>query len=64
MRIKFDKDSLAAEQNNYFTKIVNVYVVYDIAACLRCHTYNNKFKNFRAPIILKKSDKENYVHSG
>ena len=25
MRIKFDKDPSAVEQNNYLTKIVNVY---------------------------------------
>ena len=29
--IKFDKDALAVEQNNYLTKIVNVYIVYDLA---------------------------------
>ena len=25
----FDKDALVVEQNNYFTKIINVYIVYD-----------------------------------
>ena len=30
MGIKFDKDPLAVEQNNYLTKIVNVYIVYDL----------------------------------
>ena len=30
MRTKFDKDPLAVEQNNYLTKIVNVYVVYEL----------------------------------
>ena len=30
MGIKFDKDPLAVEQKNYFTKIVNVYIVYDL----------------------------------
>ena len=29
MVIKFDKDPLAIEQNNYTTKIVNVYIVYN-----------------------------------
>ena len=29
MGIKFDKDPLAVERNNYLTKIVNVYIVYD-----------------------------------
>ena len=30
MGIKFDKDPLAVEQKNYLTKIVNVYIVYDL----------------------------------
>ena len=32
MGIKCNKDSLAVEQNNYLTKIVNVYIVYDLTA--------------------------------
>ena len=32
MGIKFDKDPLAAKQNNYLTKIVNVYIVDDLDA--------------------------------
>ena len=32
MGVKFDKDPLGVEQNNYLTKIVNVYIVYDLAA--------------------------------
>ena len=32
MGIKFDKDPLAVERNNYLTKIINVYIVYDLAA--------------------------------
>ena len=30
MGINFDKDPLAVEQNNYFTKVVNAYTVYDV----------------------------------
>ena len=30
MGIKFDKDPLAVEQNNYLSKIVNVYIVSDL----------------------------------
>ena len=30
MGIKFHKDSVAVEQNNYLTKIVNVCIIYDI----------------------------------
>ena len=32
MVIKFDKDPSTVEQNNYLTKIVNVYIVYDLDA--------------------------------
>ena len=32
MGIKFDKGPLAIEQNNYLTKIVKVYIVYDLDA--------------------------------
>ena len=32
MGIKFDKDPLAVEQNNYLSKIVTVYIVYDLDA--------------------------------
>ena len=41
--IKFDKDPLAVEQNNYLTKIVNVYIVYDLDAWPRNPTDNFKF---------------------
>ena len=30
MGIKFNKDSLTVEQSNYLTKIVNIYIVYDL----------------------------------
>ena len=32
MGVKFDKDPLAVEQSNYLTKIVNVYIAYDLEA--------------------------------
>ena len=32
MGIKFDKDPLAVEQNNYATKIVNAYIAYGLDA--------------------------------
>ena len=61
MRIKFDKDTLAVEQNNYLTKIVNVYIVQDLAAWPRNPTNTNsfKFKNclFGATNIVKNSNK-------
>ena len=30
---KFDKDPLGIKQNNYLTKLVNVYIVYDLDSC-------------------------------
>ena len=45
MGIKSDKDPLAVEQNNYLTKIVNVYIVYELAAWPRNPTNNFKFKS-------------------
>ena len=48
------------------TKIVNVYIVYDLAVCPRSPTYNFKFKNclFGATNIVKNSDKQKYGYSG
>ena len=40
--IKFDKDPLAVEQNNYLTKIVNVYTVCDLDAWQRDPTKISK----------------------
>ena len=59
MGIKFDKDPLAVDQNNYFTKIVNVYIVNDLNPWPRSSTNNIKFKNclFRATNLVKSSDK-------
>ena len=45
MRIKFDKDPLAVEENNNACKIVNVYIFYDLDAWPRNPTNNFKFKN-------------------
>ena len=57
--IKFDKDPLATEQNNYLTKIVNFYIVYDLVAWPRNPANNFKFKNclFEATNVVKNSDK-------
>ena len=59
--VKFDKDPLALEQNSYLTKIVNVYIVYDLNAWARSTTNNFKFG---ATNIVKNSHKEKYVDSG
>ena len=60
MRIKFDKDALAIEQNNYASKIVNVYIVYGLDAWLRNPTNYFKFKNglFRITSVVKKTIKK------
>ena len=42
--IKFDKDPLAVEHKNYLTKIVNVYIVYDLDAWSRNPTNNFKYE--------------------
>ena len=46
MAIKFDKDHLAVERNNYLSKIVKFYIVYDLYVLLRNPTNNFKFKNY------------------
>ena len=64
--IKFDKDSLAVEQKNYLTKIVNVYIIYDLQSWPRNPADNFKFKNclFGATNVVKNSDKGNYIYNG
>ena len=63
MGIKFGKDPLAVKQNNYLTKIVNVY---DLDAWPRNPTNNFKFKNclFGATNVVKNSGKRKYMYSG
>ena len=60
MGTKIDKDPLAVEQNNYTTRIVNVYIVYFLDAWPRNPTINFKFKNclFDTTNIVKSSDKK------
>ena len=41
----FGNDPLPVEQNNYLTKIVNVYIVYELDTWPRNPTNNFKFKN-------------------
>ena len=64
--MKLDKDLLAVEQNNYLTKIVNVYIVYDLAAWPKIPLKTFTLKNclFRATNIVKNSDKNKWVYSG
>ena len=62
--IKFDKDPL--EQNNYLTKILTVYIVYDVDARPINPTNNFKFKNcsFGITNTVKNSDEEKHVYNG
>ena len=64
--IKLDNSSLAVEQINHLTEIVNVYIFYDLDAWPRNYTNNFKFKNclFGPTIIVRNNDKEKYVCSG
>ena len=64
-RINFDKDLLAVEQNNHTTKIVNVYIVYELDDWPRNPTNNFKLKNslFVATNTVKNSEKEKWVYS-
>ena len=66
MGIKSDEGFLAIEQNNYLTKIVNIYIVYDLAAWSKILLRNFTLKNrlFGATNIVKNRDKEKYVYSG
>ena len=66
MGMQSDKDPLAVELKNYLTKIVNLYIVYDLYAWPRNPTTNFKCKNclFGTANIVKDSDKENYLFSG
>ena len=64
--VKFDKILLAVEQNDYLSKIANIYTVYNLDACPRNPNNNFKLRNcfFVATSTVKNSDKENYVYSG
>ena len=65
MGIKFDKGLLAVEQNNYLTKIANVYIVYDLDAWPILPRRNFILKNylFGATNIVKISDKDKWMYS-
>ena len=66
MGIKIDKDHLAAKQIHYLTKIVNVYIVYDLKASPKIPLKNVTLKNclFRATNIAKNGNKNKWVYSG
>ena len=64
--IKFYEYSVAVEQNNYKTEIVNASIVCDLDTCPRNPTNSFKLKNclFDTTNIVKNSDKKKWVNSG
>ena len=66
MRRKLDKDHLIVEQNNYLTKVVTVYIVFDLnnwlIILLRSLTPKNCL--FVASSTVKYSNKGNWVYTG
>ena len=60
MGIKFGKDTLAVEQNNYLTKIVNTHIVYELDTWPKLSLNNFKIKICLIGVtnIAKHSDKE------
>ena len=63
---KFNKNSLAVEENNYLTKIVNIYIIYDLDAWARDPSNYVKFKNWllASASVVNDSDQDKYVYSG
>ena len=66
MEIKFDKDPLAVEQNNYGTEIVNAHIVGDLDDWEKNSLNNFKFKNswVYATNKVKKRKKEKWICNG
>ena len=66
VRIKFEKDFLAVLQTNYATKIVNVYIVYELNTWPQNSLNNFTLKDclFGATDIVKYSDKNKWIYSG
>ena len=60
MGIEFERDPLTLEQSNYLTKVVNVYIVYDLEAWPKVLLDNFKLKNylFGRTRVAKSSIKE------
>ena len=66
MGINFDKDPLVVRQKNYATKIVNVYIVFDLDTCPKIPLNNFKLKNclFGETNIIKNSHKGRCLYTG
>ena len=59
-RIQFNNNPLVIEQNNYTTKIVNAYIVYDLDNWSKIPFKNFTLKNclFGAANLVKANDKK------
>ena len=64
--IKFNNNALVKEQNNYSSKNVNVYIVYDLHTWSKNPLKNFALKNwlFGASNIVKNNVEEKFVYSG
>ena len=63
--MQFNSNLLFIEQNNYTTKIVNVYIICDLDKWPKISLRNFTLENclFGSTNILKDNDKEKYVYS-
>ena len=66
IRTQFNSTSLVLEQNNYATKIVIVYIVFDLDTWPKNPLKNFALKNslLDSTNIVKDNDKEKYVCTG
>ena len=64
--IKFDKDPLPVEQTNGTTKIITVYIIYDLDNCSSNNLRNFTLKNcfFGGITIVTNSDRGKWMYSG
>ena len=60
--LQFNNSVLVVEQNNYATKIVNAYIVYEFGSWQRIF-HKDKYL-FGVTSIVKNNDKSKYVYSG
>ena len=61
--MQFNNTSLVIEQNNYTSKIINVFIVYDLDNCPNNLLRNFTLKSclFGATNVVKTNDKEKYI---
>ena len=64
--IKLDEDPFAVEESNYSTKIVSIYIVYELHARSKIPLRNFALRNclFRMTNKVKNNNKRKYVYSG